>query len=421
MDNKIEMTPDEAKIILDKRQRFLQKKRECNVRYRTKDIQAFNAAQALYHKKYYDKNKELLKTANNLLGVIPVIKNVIQPIIKDTLYKLPEVDEVITETLIIPSYITNNTKKGVSNLNVVKYLKNIKNVHRKYTEYTLDDDILIKVFNGSYQKNEEKYISKEIQYITTKNIDNFIQYMKDTYINTNTLQTYLLPYIIITSYISKYKQSYQKLSKINLQCNDNYTNIRSQNLLIDTQKIISFNPIKINEILNDNSNFIDTKYKLVYSIYTLIVPRRAEIGSLILTDILNIDELNDENYLVIDKNGYKFVFNNYKTDKKFHKQIVDVPTKLKQIIDEYIKEYKVVIGNPLFPNKNVPISNASMGALVSKVFTSIFNTKITINDIRMSASTYNDSLNLSLANDKAFAVQMAHSYILDKQYVRKNC
>jgi len=419
MDNKIEMTPDEAKIILDKRQRFLQKKRECNVRYRTKDIQAFNAAQALYHKKYYDKNKELLKTANNLLGVIPVIKNVIQPIIKDTLYKLPEVDEVITETLIIPSYITNNTKKGVSNLNVVKYLKNIKNVHRKYTEYTLDDDILIKVFNGSYQKNEEKYISKEIQYITTKNIDNFIQYMKDTYINTNTLQTYLLPYIIITSYISKYKQSYQKLSLLYKQCTDIYTNIRSQNLLIDTQKIISFNPIKINEILNDNSNFPDTKYKLVYAIYTLIVPRRAEIGSLILTDILDIDTLNNENYLVIDKNGYKLVFNKYKTAKKFHKQIIEVPTQLKQIIDEYIKEYNVVLGNPLFPNKNLPISNASMGALVKKVFSTIFNIPLTINDIRMSASTYNDSLNNSLKDDKLFAIAMAHSYILNKEYVRK--
>jgi hypothetical protein len=418
MDNKIKMTPDEAKIILDKRQRFLQKKRECNVRYRTKDIQAFNAAQAIYHKKYYDKNKELLITANNLIGDIPVIL----PIVKDTIYKLPENTEPVIIKTVIPSYITNNTNKGVSQASVDKYLKIINNIHTKYTNNTLDDDILTKVFNGNYTKIDEKYISKNIPYISTKNIDNFIQYMKDTYINTNTLHTYILPYIIITSYISKYKQSYQKLSKLNLQCNDNYTNIRSQNILIDTQKIISFNPIKINEVLNDNSNFPDKKYKLVYAIYTLIVPRRAEISSLILTDILNIDMLNDENYIVIDnKNGYKLIFNKYKTANKFHKQIIEVSTQLKQIIDEYIKEYKVVIGNPLFSNKNVPISNATMGALVKKVFSYIFNTPLTINDIRMSASTYNDSLNLSLADDTKFSILMAHSYIVDKMYVRKVC
>jgi hypothetical protein len=233
-----------------------------------------------------------------------------------------------------------------------------------------------------------------------------------------------MPYIIITSYINKYKISYQKLSKLNIQCTNIYTDVRSQNILIDTQKIISFNPIKINEILNDASNFPDTKYKLVYSIYTLIVPRRAEIGSLILTDNTNINELNDENYLVIDNNGYKFVFNHYKTFSKFGKQIVDVPTQLKKIIDDYCKDFKVVVGNNLFYtsiSNNKVFSNASMGALVKKVFSFIFNTPLTINDIRMSASTYNDSLNLSLADDKAFAIKMAHSYIIDKEYVRKVC
>jgi len=203
---------------------------------------------------------------------------------------------------------------------------------------------------------------------------------------------------------------------------DTITEVRSQIILIDTTKIISFNPIKINEILNDISNFPDTKYKLVYAIYTLIVPRRAEIGSLILTDILDIDTLNDENYLVIDKNGYKLVFNKYKTAKKFGKQIIEVPLQLQLIIDEYSNAFNVVIGNNLFTTaNNKTFSNACMGTLVSKVFSSIFNTHLTINDIRMSAGTYNDSLNLSLEDDKAFAIKMCHSYIIDKEYVMKVC
>ena len=400
-----------AHEIIAKRARQLEAKKITNAKYKASHLDTFHKRQCGYQKKHYNKTKQDLIDANIATGIIPIVK--VNP------YILPEVNEVIIETDVIPSYIKNNTKKGVSPDNVAKYINIINNVHHTYIDKTLDDDILTKVFNGSYDKNDEKYISKNIDYITTKKIDAFIDYLKKTYTNSNTLRNYLMPYIIITSYIKKYKVSYQLLSKLNIQCSNIYTEVRSQNILIDTQKIISFNPIKINEILNDNSNFPDAKYKIIYAIYTLIVPRRAEIASLILTDILNIDELNDDNYLVIDKNGYKLVFNKYKTSKKFHKQIIEVPIQLKQIIDEYIKEYNVVLGNPLFSNKNLPISNACMGALVKKVFSAIFNTPLTINDIRMSASTYNDSLNLSLANDIAFAVQMAHAYILDKQYVRK--
>ena len=402
-----------AQEIIAKRARQLEAKKATNARYKASHLDTFHKRQCGYQKKHYDKSKNELIEANELARIVPVVKDII--------YKLPEITEVVIEKDIVPSYITNNTKKGVSLANVDKYLKIINNVHRKYTEKTLDIDVLTRVFDGSYDKNDEKYISKNIAYITTKNIDTFIDYLKKTYTNSNTLRNYLMPYIIITSYINKYKQSYQKLSKLNIQCSNVYTEVRSQNILIDTTKIISFNPLKINEVLNNNSNFPDAKYKLVYAIYTLIVPRRAEIGSLILTDNIDIDELNDENYLVIDKNGYKFVFNNYKTAKKFGKQIIDVPIQLQQIIDVYCKDFKVVIDTPLFSNKNLPISNASMGALVKKVFSSIFNTPLTINDIRMSASTYNDSLNLSLADDKAFAIKMAHSYIIDKEYVRKVC
>jgi len=401
-----------AHEIIAKRARQLEAKKATNARYKASHPDTFLKRQCGYQKKHYNKTKQDLIDANIATGIIPIVK--VNP------YILPEVNEVIIKDS-VPSYIVNKSKKGVSPDNVAKYINIINNVHHTYTDKTLDDDILTRVFNGSYTKTDETYIAKNIDYITTKKIDTFIEYLKTKYINTNTLRNYLMPYIIITSYINKYKPSYLKLSKINIQCNNVYTDIRSLNLLIDTEKIISFNPLAIDKILNDASNFPDAKYKLIYAIYTLIVPRRAEIGSIILTDNLNIDELNDENYLVIDKNGYKLVFNKYKTANKFGKQIVDVPTQLKQIIDVYCKDFKIVVDTPLFPNKNVPISNATMGTLVSKVFSSIFNTKLTINDIRISASTYHDSLNLSLADDKAFAIKMCHSYITDKEYVKKVC
>jgi len=75
MDTKIEMTPEDANIILERRERFLQKKRESNARYRDKDVVAFNKAQAISQKKHYYKNKELLKTAYEIVGNTPVVKD----------------------------------------------------------------------------------------------------------------------------------------------------------------------------------------------------------------------------------------------------------------------------------------------------------------------------------------------------------
>ena len=405
-----------AQEIIAKRARVLEAKRATNARYKANHPDTFLKRQCGYQKKYYDKTKQDLIDANIAIGVVPIV--IVNP------YILPQNTEVVIETEVIPSYKSNNTKKGVSPDNVKKYLKIINNVHRKYTEYTLDDDILTKVFNGSYTKNNEKYVSKEIPYITTKNIDNFIQYMKDTYINTNTLQTYLLPYIIITSYISKYKVSYQKLSLLYKQCTNIYNNERDKNIIIDNNKIINYNPIKIDEMLADNTNFNNSKSKVIFGLYSLIITRRLEMASVILTNNTNIDELNDTNYLIIDKLGYTLVFNKYKTFKSFGKQVVPIPTSLKILIDKYCVDFDIIIGSPLFPmnaDKNIPVSNQFFGKLLSKVFTTIYNTPLSLNDLRMSCSTYNHSLNLSLIENKRFANAMSHNLETELQYVRKNC
>jgi hypothetical protein len=238
------------------------------------------------------------------------------------------------------------------------------------------------------------------------------------------LQTYILPYIVITSYITKYKVSYQKLSLLYKQCTNIYNNERDKNIITDNNKIISYNPIKINEMLADNTNFNNSKSKLIFGLYTLIITRRLEISSVILTDNTNIEELNDTNYLIIHKDGYKLVFNQYKTFKSFGKQVVPIPTSLKLIIDKYCVDFDIIVGSPLFPtnaDKNIPISNSSFGKLLSKVFTTIYNTPLSLNDLRMSCSTYNHSLNLSLEENKRFANAMCHNFETDLQYIRTVC
>ena len=413
----MEMTKEQSAIILAKRERYLANKRASNKRYKDKDVIAYNKTQAEYMKKYYYKNKEIVEKANEIAGILPIVKT--------TIYKLPQDTdntEIIPDTPSIPSFITNNTPKGVNN--ALNYVKIITKVHHNYTENHLDIDIITRLFNGNYTKKDETYIVKNINYITKKNIDEFIIYLKQTYINSNSLKNNLMPYIILSSYINKYKDAYQKLSSLNKQCIANYNNIRDKNIIIDNNKIINYNPIAIDKMLADNTNFNNSKSKVIYGLYSLITTRRLEMASVILTDNTNIAELNDTNYLIIDKDGYTLVFNKYKTFKSFGKQVVPIPISLKILIDKYCLDFDIIIGSPLFPtnaDKNIPVSNSSFGKTLCKVFTTIYNTPLSLNYLRMSCATYNHSLNLSLEENKRFANAMSHNLETELQYVKKNC
>lgn len=123
---------------------------------------------------------------------------------------------------------------------------------------------------------------------------------------------------------------------------------------------------------NSNAYLSDIQDFIIISLYYLIPPRRA----LDFTEfkIRNIDK-DVDNYM--DKNT--FVFNRYKTDKKYGKQIVKIPVTLQKIIKKWIEI------NPtdylLFNNKN----NKLIGVTLSQKFHKIFGgRKISINSIRHS-------------------------------------
>jgi len=244
--------------------------------------------------------------------------------------------------------------------------------------------------------------------------------MSLVYVNTNTLKTYLVPYNVITSYIETYERSYQKLAKLNNICTDVYNNERDKNIIDKPNNIISFNPVSINEIINTPVNFKDSKSKLIYGLYMLLdAPRRLEIRSLKLTNNQNINELNDYNYLIITDDVYTLVFNDYKTFKTFKKQTFAISKQLKDIIDVYCKDFNITVGDYLLQSNKGYISEAVISKLIKTTFNKIYNYPITNTDIRISASTYNQTLNKSIADNKIFASKMAHSYMIDLQYVKK--
>jgi DNA-directed RNA polymerase subunit L len=396
----------DAQALIDKQTQFLEKRKIIHARYKINNAENFQENLRISQKKNYYKKKKLLEEANKIAGVVI-----------DTPYVLPE-NDIVVETDIVPLYVKLNKNKGVSSKKIPSYIKVIKNIHKKYTNNELDDDILKRVFDGSYTEEDELYIYNEFPYLL--DIEPFIEFMSLVYVNTNTLKTYLMPYNVITSHIETYEKSYQILAKLNNVCTDVYNNERDKNIIDKPNNIISFNPVSINEIINNPVNFKDSKAKLIYGLYMLLdAPRRLEIRSLKLTNNQNINELNDYNYLIITDDVYTLVFNDYKTVKTFKKQSFTISKQLKDIIDVYCKDFNITIDDYLLQCKKGYISETVIAKLIKTTFNKIYNYPITNTDIRISASTYNHTLNKSIADNKIFASKMAHSYMIDLQYVKK--
>jgi len=365
----------------------------------------FNTLNAEYQKRYREKKK---------LNKVVVDKPVLYKVPENIDDKIEDIDFVYT-----PVFIKKNIKKGLDDKNVASALIIIKNIHKRYINKNIDVPIITRILQGNANIDDENYLETNMSYINFEKVPCFIEFLKLNYENAITISTYIAPFAIITSYFDKYAKSYQYLTKVRKVLDNVYNDTRDKNIITDPSKVISFKPADIKKTIHLIDNIKD---KLIVGLYLYITPRRGEMCSVILTDITDITKLTDKNYLIIDKNKYKFVFNVYKTFKTYGQQVVDVPKELKTIIDKYKKTYYIPNNNYLFlipDDASNHITQANFISLISTVFTKVYKTPITLNDIRMSASSYNDSLNKSLEDDKIFASKMQHSYLTDKQYVRK--
>jgi integrase len=73
---------------------------------------------------------------------------------------------------------------------------------------------------------------------------------------------------------------------------------------------------------------------VILSLYTLQPPRRNKD----YTDMMIcMGQHTDETKNYLDIRNWKWIFNNYKTQKKYKQQVLDVPADLKAILEVYIK------------------------------------------------------------------------------------
>jgi len=311
---------------------------------------------------------------------------------------------------IIPAH--EKRKEPLELSTIEAYINQANIIHKlflnKPLSQTVKNELKKLIDNNEF---DEKAILEEMIYIK-KDIKPTLERLREKYQNDNTYKTYINILVVITSHIKSLYETYQLLSKMNIQTNKQIQGKREENILDekDEGKIISLDPIDISSNLAKIKKIDD---KLIYALYTLFPARRLEWRLVKLTDETNLDKLdNNINYLILKPKGKVIVFNEYKTKKKYKQQIFDIPKDLNMIMNEYISEYQLNINDYLFPlgrDKREVIRQPNFSSKVSNVFKKIYNRAITIRHLRMSWASNLHKKNPSLKQINELANTMAHS------------
>jgi len=164
---------------------------------------------------------------------------------------------------------------------------------------------------------------------------------------------------------------------------------------------------------------------VVLSLYTEIQPRRnqdyLDMWVVQHSKSMSVDDLpTDKNYLVIvGKKPTQFIFNKYKTAKKYGPQHINIPTALADVISLYLKHHPLVKGNKtkttefkflVFPD-GTPLTAVNA---ITRILNRVFGKKIGSSMLRhiFLSSKYD------IKEMETDAAAMGHSVEEQKKYLR---
>jgi len=221
-----------------------------------------------------------------------------------------------------------------------------------------------------------------------------------------------------------YKQYYDIMIDMTKKINDNNKNNeksdkQKENWMKWEEVENKFNELKSNLKLSKKptedqyNNLLDL---VVLSLYVLMAPRRNKDY---IDMVISKDKTDDDNFNYLDLKKEQFIFNDYKTAKKFGKQIFDIPKDLMDVLKLYIKHHPQKM---LLKKENIPFlvyydSKKVKDNGITRILNKIFNKKIGSSMLRhiYLSSKYGKVLD----EQKKDAEEMGHSIQTQKDYIKK--
>jgi integrase len=161
---------------------------------------------------------------------------------------------------------------------------------------------------------------------------------------------------------------------------------------------------------------------MILSLYVLLEPRRNKDYQLmvIVKQYKKTPETASLNFL--DLTNKKFIFNNYKTSKKYGPKEIDIPDELFAVIEKYLKHHILLKNNKLTNNSQVPFLVNYGGVALDKVnsITRILNKTFgkAIGSSMLRHIFLTGKFGPVLEEQKKIAGNMAHSVEQQKDYIK---
>jgi len=277
-------------------------------------------------------------------------------------------------------------EKGVSEKTAKDYMSKISVIHKVLSKDELDKELLQKILLGNGTDKDEDKLLENMKYI--KDVDTLIETITKKYENIQSRKGYIAPFLTLTSYLKCLnKINYEKIRIEFEKVNNEIYGIRKENEKPKTENLIDdFDEETILEL----SKNLGSEDKVIYQFYTLQAPRRNDdnVRIEIIKEGYDKEKLdNKKNYIVIDENNIpnELIYNYYKTKKVYGKQTITITNEnLKKTIQKDILRHQKKEGDKLFNYSRTD----TFGKAIARVFTKIYNMKITLNTIRHSYITW---------------------------------
>lgn len=177
---------------------------------------------------------------------------------------------------------------------------------------------------------------------------------------------------------TKYEEE-QKSGVISEKQKGNFASMEEINTLLSKLKSEVL-PLKKKNTLNQKD--ISTIRSWILFNMLIRIPTRNDASNMLYITQREYKKLSDKqkeehNYLVNERNNMKFIYNVYKTSKKYGENIVPVPADLKPMLRTYLKIMDYNTGDNIFP-----LSRNAMSQLLSKTSKRLLNKSISSTMIR---------------------------------------
>jgi len=267
----------------------------------------------------------------------------------------------------------------------------------------------------TYEKALERLIKMEIDY---KDTNNLIERLKKKRINKSNMRLYLsaiLWYYKINNINRQYFENIRvEISNINKEIMDQYglnkLNDKEKEIYLEWGEIVNmYNKLYVNR----TKSLTQFKKCITIGLYVKFPPRRIKDYNRMIAIQTEDNVNNNKNYYIISSG--MFIFNNYKTKKKYGSQRFPVPIELRNLLDEYIEKYK------LHDKEIINLSENDLSEKIKRIIKGNTGKGATVNTLRHSYISYMNNTGQinSTNNKKNLASMMGHSHIVQQDvYVK---